>query len=70
MLCRSFFSGTMRFSRRYSASTGAGTPCGSYSPVPRSKPGISSVSLFGSVMAKPGGTPWKPCHTSLPDMAQ
>ena len=32
MLLRSFFSGTIRFSRRNSARTGAGIPCSAYSP--------------------------------------
>ena len=33
ILLRSFFSATIRFSRRYCASTGAGTPYSLYSPV-------------------------------------
>src|SRR4029077_16597666 len=61
---RSNFSATTRFSRRCCATTGAGMPCASYSPVRRSKPGVSSVSLFGSVMAKPGTTLLKTCHAA------
>src|SRR5262249_6323498 len=55
------FSGTTRFSRRNWATTGAGMPCAWYSPL-GSKPGVSNVILFGSVMAKPGATLLKPCH--------
>ena len=51
MVLRSFFSGMMPRSRRNSASTGAGTPQSRYPPVSRSKPGVTSVSLLGSVIA-------------------
>jgi hypothetical protein len=51
MVLRSFFSGTMPRSRRNSATTGAGTPQSAYSPVSRLNPGVTSVSLFGSVIA-------------------
>jgi hypothetical protein len=48
---RSFFSGTMPRSRKNSATTGAGTPQSRYSPVSGWKPGVTRVSLFGSVIA-------------------
>ena len=51
MLFRSHFSGTTRCSRRKFATTVAGTPKSRYSPVARSMPGVSSISLFGSTIA-------------------
>ncbi|MCY1308852.1 hypothetical protein D9M70_588910 [compost metagenome] len=61
---RSFFSATIRFSRRYCATIGAGMPCSVYAPVALSNPGVSSVSLLGSVIAKPGAISEKPCHAA------
>ena len=71
MLCRSFFSGTIRLSRRYSASSGAGTPwrliLARAAVEARHQQGqLVRVRHRESQAARRG----KPCQASLPDSAQ